>query len=150
MPIRTEISSALVIGLVGSLSACGTPAPASPEACTERFARNLAAVPEGKEAQTFFTYDVTNGSIPDEAMRTAKQLTFAHGNSDQSVAQFYANKDKVGPAIFGAEDISLYRSALVVGPPADALEAGCKPPFEGARLVRVDWHIISSTTEDTE
>lgn len=82
-------------------------------------------------------------------MRSAKQLTFADGNSGAVLEAFYANNDIIGPAIFVADDISLYRLAPATDLSATTIVEGCEAPFEGARLVRVDWHLVSSSKEDS-
>lgn len=143
----------VVTGTAVFLAECNTTSPDSPEQCVERFAEQVASVPPDIRAETFFTYEVADfsaGSVPKEVIRSAEKMTFAGGDSDTAVEAFYANKDKVGPAIFGADGISLYRSAPVTGLPATTIDDGCVPPFEGARLVRVDWHFVSSSTDDAQ
>ena len=140
-----------LLATAATVSACGSQSSDTPEQCVERFADRVAAIPNGTKAQTFFTYDVTDAEVPKDVMRSAKQLTFVQsGGSASAVESFYRNEGNIGPAYFAANDISLFRSAPVSGMPANTIEAGCKPPFKGAKLIRVDWKLISSSTEDTE
>lgn len=152
--IKIYVAGAVTLVSV-AISVCSMVEPETPESCVERFNKLPANGPVLREARfrPIFTYDTTrmDGGLEElipEGDRTGLRITVSHGANDDVVKALYGADVPPKGAVFAADNFSLFRQIGTPGSLNETILAGCRATPYKARLVHIQWNLMSKTRED--